>query len=194
MYALFKPELLKLARDVYKQHALFESDGISAEELRRIQLERLKNILSHVKAHSPFYREKMSVIPDRNIDTLDWNSFRKLPYTTKDDLREAGHNIAAAPLKNAWIYYETTGTTGAATPCPRNEHDSIFNNTPLILRYSALFRQHTGVEIVPVTQIDHYVLQDSGVGEISAAVRGLYLETVKGLNSKYAHWLSPVSN
>ena len=27
------------------------------------------------------------------------------------------------------------GTTGAATPCPRNEHDSIFNNTPLIQRY-----------------------------------------------------------
>lgn len=150
MYALFKPELLKLARDVYKQHALFESDGISAEELRRIQLERLKNILSHVKANSPFYREKMSVIPDRNIDTLDWNSFRKLPYTTKDDLREAGHNIAAAPLKNAWIYYETTGTTGAATPCPRNEHDSIFNNTPLILRYSALFRNHGQHHIVGV--------------------------------------------
>lgn len=55
------------------------------------------------------------------------------------------------------------------------------------------FLAGTGVEIVAVTQIDHYRLEN-GVGEISAAVRGLYLETVKGVNSKYAHWLSPVSN
>ena len=56
------------------------------------------------------------------------------------------------------------------------------------------FLAGTGVEIVPVTQIDHYRLQENRVGEISAAVRSLYMETVKGLKSKYAHWLSPVSN
>lgn len=56
------------------------------------------------------------------------------------------------------------------------------------------FLAGTGVEIVPVTQIDHYVLQPSGVGEVSAAVRRLYLDTVKGLNSQYAHWLTPLSN
>jgi branched-chain amino acid aminotransferase len=56
------------------------------------------------------------------------------------------------------------------------------------------FLAGTGVEIVPVTQIDHYILQESGVGEISAAIRSLYLKTVRGLNSKYTDWLSPVSN
>lgn len=56
------------------------------------------------------------------------------------------------------------------------------------------FLAGTGVEIVPVTQIDHHRMQENGVGEISAAVRSLYLETVKGLKSKYTHWLSPVSN
>lgn len=56
------------------------------------------------------------------------------------------------------------------------------------------FLAGTGVEIVPVTQIDHHRMQENGVGEISAKVRNLYMETVKGLNSKYAHWLNPVSN
>ncbi|MGQ7242251.1 branched-chain amino acid transaminase [Salinicola sp. V024] len=56
------------------------------------------------------------------------------------------------------------------------------------------FLSGTGVEVVPVTQIDHYKLQESGVGEISTAIRRLYLETVKGLNTKYTHWLTPVSN
>lgn len=150
MYALFKPELLELAREVHQQHALFESDGISTEALADMQLERLKKILGYVKAHSPFYRDTLSALSDGGIEALDWNAFRKLPFTTKNDLREAGHNMAAAPLMKAWVYYETTGTTGSSTPCPRNEHDSIFNNTPLILRYGDLFRAHGEHHIVGV--------------------------------------------
>ncbi|CAN7735375.1 branched-chain amino acid transaminase [Caballeronia sp. LjRoot31] len=55
------------------------------------------------------------------------------------------------------------------------------------------FLAGTGVEIVPVTQIDHCVLQEGRVGATSFAIRNLYLKTVRGLNSKYAQWLSPVS-
>lgn len=150
MYALFKPELLELARTVYQQHALFERGGIQAEELRCIQLERLKHILSYVKTNSPFYMNALSFLSMNAIDALNWNKFRELKFTTKSDLREAGHGMTAAPLKEAWIYYETTGTTGPATPCPRNENDSIFNNTPLILRYEKLFRAHGQDHIVGV--------------------------------------------
>lgn len=150
MYAIFKPELLELARTVYQQHAMFERGDLPAEELSSIQLERLKHILNYVTTDSAFYRNALSFLSPRSIDTLDWNSFRELPFTTKSDLREAGHNMAAAPLKKAWIYYETTGTTGPATPCPRNEYDSIFNNTPLILRYEELFRAHGQQHIVGV--------------------------------------------
>ncbi|RMO90011.1 Phenylacetate-coenzyme A ligase [Pseudomonas syringae pv. philadelphi] len=149
MYALFKPDLLELARATYQQHALFEGDGISAEELRTLQLERLRQTLRYVKTHSPFYREKLSESVD-TLGNLGWDAFRRLPFTTKDDLRTAGHSMASAPLADAWIYYETTGTTGASTPCPRNERDSIFNNTPLILRYKELFQAHGEQHIVGV--------------------------------------------
>jgi hypothetical protein len=106
VYALFKPELLELAREVHQQHTLFESDGISTEALADMQLERLKEILGYVKAHSPFYRDRLFALSDGAIEALDWNAFRKLPFTTKNDLREAGHNMAAAPLTKAWVYYE----------------------------------------------------------------------------------------
>lgn len=150
MYALFKPELLKLAHAVHQQHELFERGGISAEELSRIQLKRLKSILCHVRNNSPFYQRTLSFLSDADINSLDLNAFRKLPFTTKEDLRAAGHDMASAPLTAAWIYYETTGTTGAATPCPRNEQDSVFNNTPLILRYGEIFRTHGQQHIVGV--------------------------------------------
>ncbi|MGQ7242252.1 phenylacetate--CoA ligase family protein [Salinicola sp. V024] len=150
MYALFKPELLELARATHKQHELFETGRISAKELSNIQLERLKSTLRYVKANTPFYRNELSVLSDSNIDSLDWDSFRELPFTTKNDLRTAGYGMAAAQLTEAWTYYETTGTTGGATPCPRNEQDSISNNTPLILRYGEIFRAHGPQHIVGV--------------------------------------------
>ncbi|MBJ7223541.1 phenylacetate--CoA ligase family protein [Brenneria sp. L3-3C-1] len=150
MYALFKPDLLELAREVHQQHELFENGEMSAKELNDIRLERLKNTLRHAKNNAPFYRNTLSGLSDSSIDELDWNTFQELPFTTKNDLRTAGHDMAAAPLTEAWIYYETTGTTGAATPCPRNEQDSIFNNTPLILRYGEIFRAHGPQHIVGV--------------------------------------------
>lgn len=150
VYALFKPDLLELAREVHQQHVLFENGKISGKELNKIQLERFKNTLRHVKNNTPFYRDTLSGLSDSSINKLGWNTFRKLPFTTKNDLHTAGHGMAAGPLTEAWIYYETTGTTGAATPCPRNEQDSIFNNTPLILRYSEIFRVHGPQHIVGV--------------------------------------------
>lgn len=150
MYALFKPELLELAQTVYHEHALFERDGLAVEALQQLQLERVKRILSRVASQSEFYRKALSFLSPSAIEALDWQAFRKLPFTTKEDLRDAGQAMAAAPVSKAWVYYETTGTTGPATPCPRNEEDSIFNNTPLILRYEALFRAHGQHHVVGV--------------------------------------------
>ena len=150
MYALFKPELLDLARAVYQQQADFEAGGIDESALKELQLDRLKEVVRYVKAGSAFYKTHLSSVPDDSIDSLSWEHFSRLPFTSKNDLREAGHDLAAAPLNKAWVYYETTGTTGAATPCPRNEHDSIFNNTPLIQRYGELFRAHGERHIVGV--------------------------------------------
>lgn len=56
------------------------------------------------------------------------------------------------------------------------------------------FLAGTGVEIVPVTQIDHYSIQAGQVGNITAKVRDLYLKTVRGQVPQYAHWLSPVTH
>ncbi|WP_235187511.1 phenylacetate--CoA ligase family protein [Vibrio nigripulchritudo] len=43
----------------------------------------------------------------------------KLPYTTKSDLRNVGVEVCSIPLDKVAVYYETTGTTGKSTPCPR---------------------------------------------------------------------------
>ncbi len=77
-----------------------EIETMSVEQLRELQLERLKHTVHHCM-NSQFYREKfkeLGITPD-DIKSLD--DVRKLPFTSKDDLREHyPFGLACVPLKD----------------------------------------------------------------------------------------------
>lgn len=50
----------------------------------------------------------------------------------------------------------------------------------------------TGVQIAPVTSIDHRPLGDGQVGPIARRVSRIYFEAVRGKNAKYKDWLTPI--
>jgi len=150
MYAIFKEDLFLKAKEIYRQHSQFEAGEINIEELASHQNKALREILKHVTTHSPFYRERLSGLTFNDIENLSTSNINRLPFTTKEDLRSQGASLASSPLHKSWIYYETTGTTGSPTPCPRNEIDSIHNNTPLIVHYREIFNQHGEDHIVGV--------------------------------------------
>ncbi|SJN58993.1 Phenylacetate-coenzyme A ligase [Vibrio ruber DSM 16370] len=150
MYAIFKDELVKQAKDIFHQHEKFENGEYSQQQLIHHQEKNLKEVLKYVIDGSGFYKKHLSGITASDIDKFSLSALSTLPFTTKNDLRENRNCLASAPLDKSWIYYETTGTTGAPTPCPRSEIDSIYNNTPLILRYGQIFQQHGDKHIVGV--------------------------------------------
>lgn len=150
MYAVFKDDLLLKARGVYQQHRDFEAGKISRSQLIKHQNDSFKDVLNYVSSNSQFYKNHLSGITNHDIENITINEINSLPFTTKDDLRKYGASLASAPLRDSWIYYETTGTTGSPTPCPRDEIDSIHNNTPLIIHYRNIFNQHGTGHIVGV--------------------------------------------
>lgn len=150
MYAIFKDELYEKAKEVYRQHLRFEAGETDKTALAAHQNKQLREVIKYVTTHSPFYREHLKGLTATDIETLTTGHIHTLPFTTKEDLRSHGAALAAAPLHKSWIYYETTGTTGKPTPCPRNEIDSIHNNTPLIIHYRQIFEQHGTDHIVGV--------------------------------------------
>ena len=83
------------------------------KKLRELQLKRLKETVHRVYENVPFYRKKfkeMNVSPD-DIKTLD--DVKKLPFTTKDDLREnAPFGMLATSLENCIELHASSGTTG----------------------------------------------------------------------------------
>ena len=90
-----------------------EIETASREQLKQWQDERLVNQVKHVWENVPFYRQKMEdkgVTPD---DIKGIEDLHKLPFVTKDDLREGyPYGLLAKPLKDCVRIHSTSGTTG----------------------------------------------------------------------------------
>ncbi len=92
-----------------------ELETMPQEELQKLQLSRLQDTVRHCM-NAPFYQEKfaeLGITPD-DIRTLD--DVRKLPFTTKDDLREHyPFGLACVPLRDCTRLHSSSGTTGNPT-------------------------------------------------------------------------------
>lgn len=92
-----------------------EIETMSRAELERLQFERLKNTLE-LAAHSPYYQRvftEHNITPD-SIRSLD--DLQKLPFTTKEDLRNNyPFGMAAIPIKDCVRIHSSSGTTGNPT-------------------------------------------------------------------------------
>ena len=90
-----------------------EIETASPEQIRAWQDERLVKTVRHVWDNVPFYRKRMEesgVTPDdiRGVEDL-----HKLPFITKDDLRECyPYGLLAVDLKDCVRIHSTSGTTG----------------------------------------------------------------------------------
>ncbi|MGA7279287.1 MAG: phenylacetate--CoA ligase [Desulfocapsaceae bacterium] len=88
----------------------------STDELANLQLERLQNTLQRVACQVPFYRNKFAqtAVDIAEITSLD--QLRKLPFTTKQDLRDNyPYGMFAVPLRDVVRIHSSSGTTGMAT-------------------------------------------------------------------------------
>ena len=86
------------------------------EQMRELQGKRLHKIVDLVYHNVPFYRQKlqeMDITPDdiRSIDDIV-----KLPFTTKQDLRDNyPTGLQAAPMSEVIRFHASSGTTGNPT-------------------------------------------------------------------------------
>ncbi len=90
-----------------------EIETASHEQIRQWQSERLVKTVKHVYENNKYYRKLMKekgVTPD-DIKSVD--DLHKLPFLTKDDLREAyPYGLMSKPLSECVRIQSTSGTTG----------------------------------------------------------------------------------
>ena len=90
-----------------------KSECMSRDQLHSIQSERLIKLVKRVYTNVPYYREKMhakGLVPEdiRSVEDLE-----KLPFTTKQDLRETyPYGLFASPQEEIVRVHASSGTTG----------------------------------------------------------------------------------
>ncbi|MBP5537482.1 MAG: phenylacetate--CoA ligase [Bacteroidales bacterium] len=90
-------------------------EAFSRQQIKEYQLDRLHKTLEHCM-NSPFYRERFDRegLKPSDIKTLD--DIRKIPFTTKQDLRDTyPFGIASVPLEQCTRLHSSSGTTGNPT-------------------------------------------------------------------------------
>ncbi len=101
-----------------------EIECASREQIQAWQDERLVKQVKHVYEHVPYYRKKMEekgVVPEDIRSTTD---LHKLPFLTKDDLRQAyPYGLLATPLEDVVRIQSTSGTTGRRVVAFYTQHD-----------------------------------------------------------------------
>ena len=97
---------------------------MSRDEMADLQSRRLVDVVKRVYDNVPFYRRKMQ---QRGVEPGDIRSIEdigKLPFTTKEDLRDNyPFGLLAIPKKDVVRVQGTSGTTGKLTIAPYSQKD-----------------------------------------------------------------------
>ena len=107
-----------------EKHFAPEIECASRDQLRAWQDERLVKTVHHVYDNVPYYR---NLLKEKGIEPGDIKGvedLHKLPFLTKDDLREAyPTGLLAVPMRDAVRIQSTSGTTGKRVVAFYTQHD-----------------------------------------------------------------------
>ena len=98
-------------------------ETLSRAEIKELQLKRLQATVAQCM-HSPFYKKRFadSHIAPEDIRSLD--DLRKIPFTTKQDLRDNyPFGLAAVPMEKVVRLHSSSGTTGMPTVILHTQKD-----------------------------------------------------------------------
>jgi len=88
-------------------------ETMAPEDLRNLQTKRLQNLVRTVHAKVPFYKKKMDELRVTPEDIRDVKDIVRLPFTTKDDMRDTyPYGLRAADPKDIVEIHTSSGTTG----------------------------------------------------------------------------------
>lgn len=86
------------------------------EQMRELQGKRLQKLVDYVYHNTPFYRKKMQEMDLLPGDIKSIDDIVKLPFTTKQDLRDNyPYGLMAAPKSEIVRVHASSGTTGNPT-------------------------------------------------------------------------------
>lgn len=91
-------------------------ERMDREELKKLQLERLKKTVERCYYNVPFYKEKLDSVGMTPEKFTSLEDLKEIPFTTKADIRDHyPYGLFAAPMKEIVRLHASSGTTGKPT-------------------------------------------------------------------------------
>lgn len=101
-----------------------EIETASREKILEIQNEKIVKQVRHVYDNVKYYRDLMDAKGVKPEDIKSVDDIKKLPFLSKDDLREAyPYGLLGTDLKNCVRIQSTSGTTGKRVVAFYTQHD-----------------------------------------------------------------------
>ncbi|WP_339670748.1 phenylacetate--CoA ligase PaaK [Dasania marina] len=96
----------------------------SIDELRSLQLQRMRKTLEHAYNNSPFYKAQFDEAGIHPSDLKELSDLAKFPFTTKSDLRDNyPFGMFASPMDEVVRIHASSGTTGKPTVVGYTQND-----------------------------------------------------------------------
>lgn len=109
--------------DVKSEYLHPEFETMSVEQIRELQLRRLQATVRHCM-NSEFYKKRFEEIGLKPEDIKSLDDLRKIPFTTKQDLRETyPFGMRSVPLEKCVRLHSSSGTTGNPTVILHTQKD-----------------------------------------------------------------------
>jgi phenylacetate-CoA ligase len=100
-----------------------EMEMLTRPEIEALQLQRLQQTVRHCM-NSPFYKKRFDEIGLKPEDIRSLDDLRRIPFTTKQDLRDTyPFGIASVPLEKCVRLHSSSGTTGNPTVILHTQKD-----------------------------------------------------------------------
>lgn len=113
-----------LLQDWKEQYRDERIECMSRDEMSALQSERLVKQVKNVYEHVPFYKKKMDDLGVEPGDIKGIEDITKLPFTTKEDLRNNyPFGLLAVPKEKITRVQGTSGTTGKLTLASYTDKD-----------------------------------------------------------------------
>ena len=101
-----------------------EIEFMAPDQLRALQSDRLREVVKLVYEKVPYYRQKLDDAGVKPQDIKSIDDIGRLPFTTKEDLRETyPFGLFAVPMEEIVRIHASSGTTGKSTVVGYTKHD-----------------------------------------------------------------------
>jgi phenylacetate-CoA ligase len=109
---LHKWQIRRRARRLYLE--LTETERLSPEEMRALQVSKLQRLVQHAYVHVPFYRDRLREAGVHPEDIRSLEDLRRIPPVSKDDVRKRlfFDLFADNHRKKEMLRVATSGSTG----------------------------------------------------------------------------------